>query len=383
MKILEGIRVVEIGQMLAGPFAGCIFADLGAEVVKIERPGQGDDARVMGPPFRDGDALIFHQWNRSKKSVALDLKTPDGRARLESIIATADIVTHNLRPDVPETLGISGRQLLERHPRLIVCEISGYGGAGPMMNRPAYEPLVQAFSGLSSINGGPEDPPTRLGASICDQGAGMWAVIGALAMLQRRAVTGRGGVVQASLLETALVWASQKIDSYINEGKLPVRDRSGHPSLVPYEAFDTKDKPIILCVGNDRLFQKFAAVVGRPGWGTDPRFATNRARLENKAELVAGIRSILRQDVRLRWLDRLDSAGVPCAPIHSIPEAADDPQVNALGIIQRVPDADFRLTGLPLSFDGIRPPIWSAAPRLGADNSTLEAGRRGAREDMA
>ncbi len=369
MGVLAGVRVLELGQVLAGPFAGAIFADLGAEVVKVERVEGGDDARAMGPAFRHGDALNFHIFNRGKQSVALDLKSADGLAAFERLVGEADIFIHNLRPGVPAKLGIDGASLCARHPRLIYCEISAFGSTGPMAMQPGYEPLVQAFSGLSSINGGPDDPPMRSGASMCDQGSGMWAVIGALALLQRRQQTGRGGILQTSLLETALVWNGQKADAYVNEGRLPLRDRSGHPGFVPYEAFDTQDAPLLICCGNDRLFAKLATELGRPDWLADERFASNRARLAHKAELLAQLQPLLRARPRAECATRFEAAGVPCAPIHSVPEALAHPQVQALGILAPLPGEDFALTALPFSIDGARPLPRSAAPRLGADNA--------------
>lgn len=367
-KILEGIRVVELGQVLAGPFAGAIFADLGAEVIKLERPEGGDDARRMGPPFRHGDAVNFHIFNRGKKSVALDMKTADGLAVFERLVSDADILVHNLRPGVTQDLGMDGESLCARHPRLVYCEISAFGSIGPMSRQPGYEPLIQAFSGLSSVNGGPDDPPMRTAASICDQGSGMWAVIGALALLQRRHVTGRGGVVGTSLLETALVWAGQKADAYVNEGRLPDRHRSGHPGFVPYESFETADGPLLICCGNDRLFAKLARELSRADWLADDRFASNRARLNNKAALLSQLTPLLLMQTRAQWLARFERAGVPCAPVHTVPEALAHPQVQALGMLQSVPAEDFRLTGLPISVDGRRPPLSGAAPRLGEHN---------------
>jgi formyl-CoA transferase len=371
-KVLEGVRVLELGQVLAGPFAGAIFADLGAEVVKLERIEGGDDARHMGPAFRHGDALNFHIFNRGKKSVAIDLKRAEGLAAFERLAADADVFIHNLRPGVTQALGIDGERLCARHPRLIYCEISAFGHVGPMRMQPGYEPLIQAFSGLSAINGGPDDPPMRTGASVCDQGTGMWAVIGALALLQRRQHTGKGGIVHTSLLETALTWTGQKADAYANEGRLPDRHRSGHPGFVPYEAFDTADAPLLICCGNDRLFAKLAHELGRDDWVADPRFATNRARLANKAELVGQLTPILRGQARSEWIARFNIAGVPCAPVHSVPEALAHPQVEALGMLQPVPGEDFRLTALPMSIDGERPTHRAVAPRLGEHNAAFQ-----------
>ena len=366
---LHGLRVLELGQVLAGPFAGAIFADLGAEVIKLERVDGGDDARHMGPAFRHGDALSFHVFNRGKQSVAIDLKTEAGRAAFERLAAEADVFVHNLRPGVTQALGIDSDALCARHPRLVYCAISAFGHAGPMALRPGYEPLIQAFSGLSSLNGGPDDPPLRSGASVCDQGTGMWAVIGALALLQRRQHSGRGGVVNTSLLETALVWNAQKADAYRNEGRLPDRHRSGHPGFVPYESFDTADAPLLICCGNDRLFAKLAAELGRADWAVDPQFSSNRARLSNKAALMAQLQPLLRAHPRAAWITRFEAAGVPCAPVHTVPEALAHPQVQALGMLQPVPDEDFSLTALPLTIDGRRPGPRGGAPQLGQHNT--------------
>lgn len=371
-QVLSGLRVVELGQVLAGPYAGAIFADLGAEVVKVERPDGGDDARRMGPPFGGDDALVFQVFNRGKQSVTLDLREHPGRAALDALLDGADVFVHNLRPGVAQVLGVDGATLTARFPRLVYAEISAFGARGPMAALPGYEPLVQAFSGLSAINGGPDDPPMRAGASLCDQGSGMWVVIGVLSLLWRRQQTGRGGIVQASLLETALAWTAQKSDALINEGRQPDRHRSGHPGFAPYEAFDTADAPLLICCGNDRLFAKLAQALGHPQWATDLRFATNRARLQNKAALLALLAPCLRADSRDHWQQRLQAEGVPCAPVHSLAEAQSHPQVAALALRQIVPGSagqpELSLTGLPLLIDGERPPLRAAAPRLGAHN---------------
>jgi formyl-CoA transferase len=323
----------------------------------------------MGSAFRNGDALNFHIFNRGKKSVAIDLKSADGRAAFDRLVAESDILVHNLRPGVTQALGIDADTVCDRHPRLIYCEISAFGHVGPMRMQPGYEPLVQAFSGLSSTNGGPDDPPMRTGASICDQGTGMWAVIGALALLQRRERTGQGGIVSTSLLETALAWIGQKADAWANEGALPERHRSGHPGFVPYEAFETADAPLLICCGNDRLFAKLAHEVGRADWIEDERFATNRARLANKALLLQQLAPLLRSQDRAHWLGRFTAAGVPCAAVHTVPEAVAHPQVQALEILQPVPGEDFQLTALPFSIDGKRPGHRFGAPRLGQHNA--------------
>lgn len=368
---LQGVRVLELGQVIAAPFAGAIFSDLGADVVKVERVDGGDDARRMGPAFVRGDALIFHVFNRGKQSVALDLKTPEGIATLHELLAQTDIFIHNLRPGVVQQLGIDAAVLTQRYPRLIYAEISGFGATGPWMNKPGYEPLLQAFSGLSALNGAEGDPPVRSATSLCDQGSGMWVVIGCLSLLHRRQTTGRGGVVQSSLLETAMVWNAQKSDALHNEGRLPERHRSGHPGFVPYEAFDAADLPLLICCGNDRLFAKLAHALGRPEWVDDPRFITNRARLAHKAALMSELMPLLQQQPRQHWMQLLDEAGVPCSPIHTLQEAVSHPQVQALGLMRDVPGDGFQLTALPLLLDGQRPSPKAKAPSLGEHHAKL------------
>jgi formyl-CoA transferase len=362
---LSGVRVVEIGQVLAGPFASAILSDLGADVVKIERPEVGDDARMMGPAFRAGDAINFHVFNRGKRSAVLNLKARDGRDALRTMLFHTDIFIHNLRPGTMKELGLDGEALCREFPELIYCDITAFGSRGPRQLKPSYEGLIQAYSGLSSMNGGPDDPPMRMGASVCDLGTGMWAVIGALAALQRRQTTGRGGVVNASLLETALVWAGQRIDAINNEGREPERHRSGTASLVPYQAFDTSDGSIVICAGNNRLFDKLANVLGHPEWALDENFKDNRSRIINKDLLLPQISRIIATESRAYWSDRLEAAEIPCSPINSLAEVLREPQVQAINILQPVVGEDYTLIGLPLSFDGERPPIRRRAPCLG------------------
>lgn len=363
--MLTGLRVLELGQVLAAPYAGAIFSDLGADVIKVERQDGGDDGRRMGQPFHQGDSLIFQVFNRGKRSVVLDLKSEAGVAALDRLAAEADIMVHNLRPGVADALGFGPTAMCARHPRLIYCEMSAFGHLGPERLRPGYEPLLQAYSGLSSINGGPDDPPMRMGASLCDQGTGMWAVIGALSLLQARHTTGRGGVVSVSLLETALGWAASKTDALMNQGQAPARHRSGHADFAPYEAYDAADGPLLICCGNDRLFAKLCAVLDAPDWVADPRYRTNRDRLAHREALNAALATRLATRPRDTWLALLEQAGVPCAPIHTLAEAVAQPQVLSLGLLQPVPGEHFTLTGLPVSFDGARPAIAGPAPTLG------------------
>lgn len=368
--VLDGILVVEVGQILSAPYAAAILGDLGAEVVKVERPS-GDDGRSMGPAFKNGDSMNFHIFNRGKKSVKLDLKGEEGRRHFDSLIARCDIFIHNLRPGVQQDLGMSGEELCKRHPRLVYCEISAFGHAGPMSQRPGYEPLAQAYGGLMTINGGPDDPPSRMGASVCDQGAGMWAVIGSLSLLRQRDITGVGGIVQTSLFETALGWAVQRTDAYRNQGVLLEKHATGHPNLVPYQSFNASDGAFLICAGNDRLFARLASVLGHGEWSTDSRFSSNRERLVHREELLTKIQPILLEKSRNQWISQLEAVGVPCSPIHTIPEVVALPQAKALGMFSSVPGEDYTLTGLPLTINGNRPQVRCGPPRLGEHNLEL------------
>lgn len=362
---LAGVRVVELGQMLAGPFAGMILADLGAEVTKIEKPDGGDDGRRMGPAHQGGDAMVFREFNRGKKSVTVDLGDPAGLERLHDLLADTDIFLHNMRPDVIERFGLTPTDLAGRHPRLIYCELSAFGHVGPRRLQPGYEPLLQAFSGLSSINGFPDRPPVRVGPSVCDLGSGMWLAIGALAALRERELTGIGGRVSTSLFETALTWAMSPVDAWVNEQRVPARYGTGQPNLVPYQTFAACDGDLMIAAGNDRLFAKLATVLGHPEWIEDERFRGNRDRLASREVIVRLVADAVATNSRDHWVAELSAVGVPVSPVNTIPEALEDPQTQALDLLQEVPGAHLTLLRLPLNFEGERPRIVGPAPELG------------------
>ena len=376
MLPLEGIKVVEIAQNLAGPYAGEILAALGADVVKVERPEGGDDARGWGPPFWRGTSPAFLTMNSDKRSITLDLKDPAAVAWLTAYLGDADVLVQNLRPGVLEAFGLGPEALLAKYPRLVYCSLWAFGRTGPLRLSPGYEPMVQAFAGLMTVNGDEGGPPTRIGTSILDYGTGMWTAIGTLAALVRRQQTGRGGVVDASLFETALAWLTGHYTAYRITGELPVPHRSGSRRLVVFQAFEAKDGPVIVAAGNDRLFAKLAEALGRPDWAQDARFATNAARVTNRAALIPEIEAIVRTRTKAEWLERLEQAGVPCAPIQNLAEVLAEPQTGATGMLQPVPELGLELLGLPLSFDGERPPIRRRAPHLGEHNGEI-LGERG------
>jgi len=363
---LSGLTVIEIGQNIAGPYAGAILADLGADVIKIEKPG-GDDARFWFVE-KDGERhpLAFHILNRNKRSAVVDFKEEAALQCFLALVERADVLLHNLRPGLADSLGIGHAALEARNPRLVYCEVGAFGRAGPLASKPGYEPLAHAYAGVMAMNGPVEGPPMRAGVSIVDPGTAMWAVIGILAALRRRERTGEGGRVDVSLFETGLGWVYQPLSDYLFTGREPERQGNGNAMLTPYQVFETATDPVMVAAGNDRLYQRLCAVLGRPEWGRDARFATVRDRLTNRAALIPLIQLALLTRPRAVWQAALEAAGVPHAPINKVSEAADDPQTAALGAMLTEPETGYPLLGLPVSLGGERPPVRSRAPALGA-----------------
>ena len=381
-KPLSGYRVVEVGNSVAGPYAGLIMAELGADVIKIESPNGGDFSRGWGPPFWDGSAPHFVALNRNKRAITADLSTPAGRDALEELIVReADAVVFNLRPGMANERGLGAEKLLARKPALVYCDIGAFGRGGPMSDKPGYDPLMQAYAGLMSITGEDETrPPIRVPVSIVDMGSGLWAAIGILSSLLEREKTGRGGVVETSLFETALAWQTIQLASVMISPRHMKPQGSGADGIVPYQAFRASDGWIVIGGGNDGLFAKLAKALGLAELAGDPRFATNAKRVENcktLIELLGGAVGALKVG-EVRAL--LDAAGVPNAPVQRLDHVPADEQVKALGIIQEGPEGAFPTLGLPLRFDGERPAYERPAPRLGADGSIAEYGSHDARE---
>ena len=370
-KPLAGIKVVEFGQNLAGPYAGQILAFLGAEVVKVERP-EGDDARKWGPPFVEGDGTGFIALNRGKKSITCDLADKSQREALVARIGAADVFVHNLRADVPKKFGIDGPTLTKMFPRLIYADLGAFGHKGPWNERPGYEPIIQAVAGLISLNGDPSGPEARIGVSIIDLSTGMWTAIGILAAIAQRAATGKGSLVNTSLFESGLMWASNHVAQYSVTGKMPPRQGTGHPTLTPYQAFECSDGPLMICPGNDRLWRKFAEVLGHPEWPDEPRFRTNVDRAQRRDELLGMIMDIMKKQSRAYWSAKLDALGVPNGPLNSVPQVLDLAQVDALGMFARpYAGSPALFHGLPVSFDGERAGGNEKAPRIGEHNGKV------------
>ena len=368
---LTGVMVLELGHSVAAPFAGQILSDMGAQVIKIEKPA-GDDARKWGPPFVDHAAATFQALNRGKQSVVMDLRdTAQCGQLLQWIDAHVDVVLQNMRPGQVEELGLGAAVLCARKPALIYCNLGAFGGVGPMANRPGYDPLMQAFSGIMSVVGEPSGQPVRVGPSIVDMGAGMWAALGITSALHQRHSTGLGQVVDVSLFDTAASWMSIYAAQYLASGEVPQKQGSGQTGIVPYRAYATGDGHLVVAAGNDGLFQKLCAVLGHAEWAQDARFISNPLRVTHAATLYALIEPCFVQRSNADWTALLDAVGVPCAPVQNVADMVQHPQLQALDILQDVPGSTIPLMGLPIRFNGARPQPRHASPALGS--TTLEA----------
>jgi len=366
---LAGMRVLEIGHSIAAPYAGMILGELGADVVKLENPGNGDYARGWGPPFSQGTATIFQAMNRGKRGITVDLKDAGELARLRALILEQfDVVMHNLKPGALDKLGLGAAGLLAEKPSLIFCNIGAFGARGPLRHLPGYDPLMQAFGGLMSMLGEEGRPPVRVAVSIMDLGTGMWSAIGILAAHAERLRSGRGGVIDASLFETSCAWMSIPIASYLASGILPERAGSGVREIVPYQAYATTDGYIMVAAGNDGLFHKLCLVLGRADLAGDARLATNPGRVEHRPWLIGQLAGEFAKDSVAAWMEKLEAVGVPAGPVQTLDQVVAHPQTAAMGVLQTSPDGGLQTMGLPISFDGERPAYSGTAPGLGEHN---------------
>ncbi len=371
---LAGVRVVDLSRVLAGPLATMTLGDLGADVIKIERPGEGDDTRHWGPPFAGEDAAYFLSLNRNKRSVALDLKTPEGVETVRRLSADADVLIENFRPGLMADLGLGLDDLRRSHPRLVTCSLTAFGDeAREPAARPGYDIIVQALCGLMSVTGEPGRAPVKAGVALLDVVTGLQATIGVLAALQERVRTGRGRHVSVSLFDASVAAMVNQAANTLIGGVVPVPLGTGHPNIVPYQAFLGSDRPFIVACGNDRLFLRTCEVVGHPAWATDPRFATNQDRVANRDTLVSMLAARFVTRTAADWLEALETASVPCSPIRTMDEVFASPEGAA--IVHRVPDpargTTLPLVENPLRFDGQRLPVERPPPVLGADTDDV------------
>jgi len=351
---LQGVRVVDLTRILAGPYCTQALADAGADVVKVEEPGKGDDTRGWGPPFVNGESCYFLSVNRGKRSLALNLKEAEGRAILWRLVEHADVLVENFRPGALDRMGFSFAAVHARNPRLVYASISGYGPDGPWGGRPGYDAVLQGESGFMSITGAPDGPPFKVGASVVDTLAGMTAFQAILLALVRRGTTGLGGRADVSLLESALSVLTYHASSYLLTGAVPRRLGNRHPSLAPYETFETADGAVIVGVGSESLWRTFCGSIGRPELADDARFRTNADRVSRYAALSETLAPILRARATADWLALWEEAGIPGGRVRSVGEALDGEQVAARGLLVEIDHPKVgkaRFVGSPIHLD--------------------------------
>ncbi|MDO8385716.1 MAG: CaiB/BaiF CoA-transferase family protein [Polaromonas sp.] len=372
---LTGVRVLDLSRVLAGPWAGQLLADLGADVVKVEKPGAGDDTRAWGPPYlkdaggRDTtEATYFLCANRNKRSVAIDIATPEGQAQVRALAQQADVLLENFKVGGLQRYGLDYASLKQANPRLVYCSITGFGQTGPYAARAGYDFLIQGMGGLMSVTGQPDGEPgagpQKVGVALTDIMTGLYATIAVQAALAERATSGLGQHIDLALLDVQIACLANQASNYLAGGLVPRRMGNAHPNIVPYQAFPTADGDIILAVGNDGQFAKFCVVAGHPEWSSDERFASNAQRVANRAVLVPLLRQATVMRTSADWIAALEAAGVPCGPINRIDEVFADPQVVARGLQIALPHAlagsvplvanPIRLSGSPVAYQ--RPP---------------------------
>ena len=378
MNLFEGVRVLDLSRMLAGPYGSMLLADQGAEVIKVEEPDGGDPMRVMGPPFLpEGESAYFLSINRNKKSVALDLTTPAGRDVFLDLAAQADVVWENFRPGVMERLGLSYAAVAAVNPRLVLCSISAYGQDGPYRDWPAFDLALQAMGGGMSLTGEEGGRPVRMGLPMGDLAGGMFGAFAVAGALFRRARTGRGAHVDLSLLDCQVSLLTYVAQYFWADGRVPGRMGSGHASVVPYQALATRDGHLIIAIFAEKFWGGFCRAVEHPEWEGDPRFATNRARLVHRETLMALVEAVFRDRATEDWLARLHAAGVPAAPILGVDRVLADPQVRHRRMVVDVEHprhGRLPTLGTPVKVDGAMDLPVTAAPRLGEHTDAVLSG---------
>lgn len=365
---LGGIRVLDLTRVLAGPYCTMFLGDLGAEVVKVEEPGAGDDTRLWGPPFAGGESAYFLCINRNKKSLVLNLKSPKGVELLRRLAGSADVLIENFRPGTMERLGLDDRELRASNPRLIYASLSGFGADGPMKNWPGYDLIVQAWGGLMSITGMPGGEPTKVGVAIIDIVAGLMLGKAIIAALFARERIGVGQKIETSLLEAEVACLINAGSNYLIGGSVPGRWGNAHPNIVPYQSFETRDGHLVVGVASEAIWRRFCGAIGRPELTDDPRFAKNPLRVENRGELIQTLGAIFRQRDSATWMDALSRAGVPCAPVQTIDKVFNAAQVKHREMVTEIehPTAGkIRMAGLPVKLSVTPAAVRLPPPLLG------------------
>ncbi|MFX1325014.1 MAG: CaiB/BaiF CoA transferase family protein [Promethearchaeota archaeon] len=365
---LEGIKVVDLSRALAGPYCSMMLADMGAEVLKIEIPGRGDDSRAWGPPFLEGESAYFMSVNRNKKSMTLNLKKEKALEIIYKLIKQSDILLENFRPGTMEKLKLSYDDVSKINPKIIYCSISGFGQDGPYRLFPGMDQVLQGMGGLMSITGEINGPPIKVGVAVADIAGGMFAAFGIVTALFNRERTGNGEKIDNSLLDNQIAWLTYRAGSYFMSGEIPKPLGTGHPVIVPYQAFKAKDCYFNLAVGNDQLWEKFCKAVGMEDIKDDPKYATNSKRVENRERLVKIIENIIFTKTAEEWLKILNGAGIPCGPIYTLDKVFSDPQVLHRNMVQKIQHqkaGTIKVTGVPIKLYNSPGEIKSPPPVLG------------------
>jgi len=372
--VLSDVVVVDLSRVLAGPYCTMILGDLGAKVIKIEQPGKGDDTRYFGPPYAAGEAAYYLGLNRNKYSVTIDFTQPEGKQRLLELIKTATVLVENFRPGTLARHGLDYDSLRELNPGLIYCSISGYGQTGPYASRPGYDFVAQAESGIMAVTGEVDGEPQRVGSPVGDVSAGMFGAMAILAALRVRDRTGKGQYIDIALIESTMSLLSNVASNYLISGEEAQRYGNGHPNIVPYQAFRTRNGHIVVSCGNDRLYHSLCKLLGSADLASDPRFATNPQRVRNRAELVPTLQEAFLQRTTEEWLPELRAAGIPCGAINTVSQAFNDPHIQARGYVwecEHSKAGKIKLAGSPMHFSETPTKLYKAPPLLGEDNDSI------------
>jgi len=370
---LADVRVLDLTQILAGPFCTMMLADLGADVVKVERPGGGDGSRHWGPPFVAGESAYFLQVNRNKRSITIDLKHPDGAGVVRRLAASADVVIENFLPRAGERFGLDAGSLRGDHPALVHCAIRGYPTGHPEADKPGYDFVMQGVGGIMSMQGDPDGEPMKVAVAIADIVAGQFASSAILAALLRRARTGEGATLEVSLLDAQVAWLANRGGDWLIGGIAPVRLGNAHPSIVPYETFRAADGYVNLAVGTDEQFARFCREAGLDELGADPDFTTNRLRVVHRDRLVPALQRAFAGQPVAHWLGVLERAGVPGGPVLSVPDALAGPAAHTVETVEHPTAGTLRLIDSPMQLDGDRLRAYRPPPRLGEHTSEVLA----------
>jgi len=374
-QALEGIRIIDFSKALAGPYCTMLLADMGAEVIKVEMPGSGDDSRGWGPPFIEGEAAYFLSINRNKKSITLNLKDEKAKQLALKIISKADIVLESNRPGVMTKLGLDYDTVQKSNPAIIYCSISGFGQTGPYSKRPGFDQVIQGYGGIMGLTGEKGGGPLKVGIAVTDIATGMFAATGILTALYHREKTGQGQRVDAAMLDGQVSWLTYQAGRYLASGKVPERLGSAHPLIVPYQDFEASDGFINIAAGNDSLWKKMCAVIGLPkDVAEDPKYATNAQRVENRDAVVKIVSEKIRTRTMQEWLDLLNTAGVPCGPIYTVDQIFKDPQVLARDMLVDIDHPKcgrIQVTGAPVKLSETPAQIKSHPPMLGEHNREI------------